>query len=451
MTHHSADLQVEEEANFDQSQALELLHTYCRRLVPTKRAPGRPVAVSWAHFCLGIIQCFFERWRSQRMLWRLLGWSQVGPFAPVPQCDQAIYKRLPQADVFMRQLFEDVSQWLHWELEDWQERDLAPFASQVLALDESTLDKLSRWLPNLRHLIDGDPTLLAGRICGLFDLRFQQWVRVELFAQAVTNCKVAAVSMLEGLAAGTLLLFDRGYFSFPWLDELTKRGIWWVTRYSHNVTYHIRFICYQGNDEVLDAIVDLGTYRSDQARYPVRLICFRYRSQYCRYLTNVLDPHLLSLEQVARLYARRWDIEIAFRMLKDYLGLHAWWSARWSVVRLQIWTGLLLAQLFHALQRKVAARAGVDTWDVSLDLLVQFTPKMIPQGGDLIAHLVRQGREMGLIRPSTRKKRETPWVEPSWVCSPPPEATTPREKVRYRDHTKERRRPRSRSQARSPN
>jgi hypothetical protein len=45
------------------------------------------------------------------------------------------------------------------------------------------------------------------------------------------------------------------------------------------------------------------------------------------------------------------------------------------------------------------------------------TPKMILQEGDLIAHLVRQGREIGLIRL-------------------PPEATTPREKTRYRDHTK---------------
>jgi hypothetical protein len=57
---------------------------------------------------------------------------------------------------------------------------------------------------------------------------------------------VTVTLMIERLAAGILLLFDRGYFSFPWLDELTKRRIWWVTRYSNNVSYHIRYICYQG-------------------------------------------------------------------------------------------------------------------------------------------------------------------------------------------------------------
>jgi hypothetical protein len=350
----------------------------------------------------------------------------------------------------MRRLFEDVTRWLHTYLEGWQERDLAPFAHTVLALDESTLDPLARWLPNLRHMAGGDPKLLAGRLCGLFDLRFQQWVRVELFPNAVANCKVAAVSMLEGLTAGTLLLFDRGYFSFPWLDELTKRGIWWVMRYSNHVTYHIRFICYQG-DGVLDAIVYLGTFRADKARYPVRLIGFWYRGQYRRYLTNVLNPQVLSVAQVVQLYARRWDIEIAFRMLKDYLGLKELWSAKWPVVCLQIWTGLLLAQLFHALQRQVAVRAGVDPQDVSLDVLVRLSTTVLPQGGDSIERLARSGREMGLIRPSTRKKMEVPWIDPSWVHPPPPESTTPREDARYRHHHDKPGRYRFRSQARSPN
>jgi Transposase DDE domain len=450
MEHHSADLQVEKEANFDQSQAVALLETYCESLVPIAKAPGRPPDISWAHFCLGIIQCFLGTWRYQRTLWRLLGWSHVGPFAPVPQTDQAIYNRLAHADDFMRRLFEDVTRWLHTYLEDWQERDLAPFAHTVLALDESTLDPLSRWLPNLRHMAGGDPKLLAGRLCGLFDLRFQQWVRVELFPNAVANCKVAAVSMLEGLTTGTLLLFDRGYFSFLWLDELTKRGIWWVMRYSNHVTYQIRFICYQG-DGILDAIVYLGTFRADKARYPVRLIAFWYRGQYRRYLTNVLNPQVLSVAQVVELYARRWDIEIAFRMLKDYLGLNELWSAKWPIVCLQIWTGLLLAQLFHALQRQVAVRAGVDPQDVSLDVLVRLTPDVLPQGGDMIERLARSGREMGLIRPSTRKKMEVPWIDPSWVYPPPPEAITPREDARYRHHHDKPNRRRFRSQARSPN
>ncbi len=63
-----------------------------------------------------------------------------------------------------------------------------------------------------------------------------------------------------------------------------------------------------------EALIFLGAYRSDQAAYLVRLIRFRYRGQWYSYITNVLDPNKLSGAEVVRLYARRWDIELAFRL-----------------------------------------------------------------------------------------------------------------------------------------
>jgi hypothetical protein len=49
---------------------------------------------------------------------------------------------------------------------------------------------------------------------------------------------------------------------------------------------------------------------------------------------------------------------------------------------------------------------------------------------------MRFGRDLGLIRPSTRHHIEVPWIDPSWVVPPPPEAMQPRETVRYRSQTK---------------
>jgi hypothetical protein len=45
-----------------------------------------------------------------------------------------------------------------------------------------------------------------------------------------------------------------------------------------------------------------------------------------------------------------WDIELAFRVLKDHLDLHHLWSAKYSVVQVQLWCCLILAQVYHALQ-----------------------------------------------------------------------------------------------------
>ena len=87
-----------------------------------------------------------------------------------------------------------------------EDRTLAPWANQVLALDESTLDAVGRWLPELRQVLPGNSRLLAGRISALFDVRRQQWVRVELWQEAVANCKQQA-RLLMRAAAGDLAAF----------------------------------------------------------------------------------------------------------------------------------------------------------------------------------------------------------------------------------------------------
>jgi len=330
----------------------------------------------------------------------------------------------------MRAFFEQVSGWMNEQLVGLEERDLAPWASQVLALDESTLDAVGRWLPELRRLLPGDPGLLAGRLSALFDVRRQQWVRVEVWQEAVANCKQQARTMIEGLAADTLLLFDRGYLSFPWFDELTERKLWWISRYANHASMQVRHLLYQG-DGVRDAIVWLGRYRADRAKYPVRLVEFYHHGQWHRYLSNVTDPARLSLADIARLYARRWDIELAFRVLKEHLQVSQLWSAKWEVVQVQIWCALLLAQLFHGLQVQLAAQQGVEPFDVSIDLLVEIVPRLLQRGIVPLPYLGRYGREVGLIRPSTRLQVQVPFVDLTWISPPPPEALRPRDTGRY--------------------
>jgi IS4 transposase len=96
---------------------------------------------------------------------------------------------------------------------------------------------------------------------------------------------------------------------------LTQRKLWWVSRYRENTSYRIahEFYRHQG---VLDALLWLGTGHK-QARHLVRLVRLSDGVGVRMYLTNVYDPQLLSLAEVAQVYARRWDIEMAFRLLKE--------------------------------------------------------------------------------------------------------------------------------------
>ena len=413
-----------------QEQLLETITASSQQLVATGSRRGRPARLSQLHLCLGIVLAGLRGFGSQLAFWRMLCMQPIGPFEPVHVVDQAVYNRLERAAGLMAAFFEQVSALLRQQLEGLADASLAPFATQVLALDESKLDAVGRWLPQLRGVRAGDSALLAGRISALFDVRLQQWVRVALLQEASANCKLYASQMLAGLASGTLLLFDRGYLSFPFFDELSEQGLYWISRYANEVSYELRHVLYQG-DGVLDAIVLLGCYRSDQAKYPVRLLQFFCQGRRYRYLSNVLDPQLLPVAEVARLYGRRWDIELAFRVLKEHLQLSQLWSAKWEVLCVQLWCGLLLAQLFHGLQVQLAAQAGVDPFDVSIDVLVDVVPTLLGQGIAPLPYLRQWGEHLGVIRPSRRLAVETPFIDASWITAAPASALQPREKARY--------------------
>ena len=65
---------------------------------------------------------------------------------------------------------------------------------------------------------------------------------------------------------------------------------------------------------------------------------------------------------------------MAFKLIKRELGLHLFWSAKTGVLLQQVWAVLLISQILHGLQLEIAAKAGVDPFDVSLPLLVEYSP-----------------------------------------------------------------------------
>jgi hypothetical protein len=394
---------------------------------PSSHSRGRPVSLSAWHLNMAVLVCLLRGLQSQAEVWRLIAFFGVGPLPRLSLSDQAVYDRLEQDGVSAFQaFFGQLSAWLATRLAPYEDRRLAPFATGVVALDESVLDQVKRWVAWLREVPNGDSRLLPGRLVGLFDVRLQQWRRLDVLLDATANCKVHARAMLSGLAQGTLILFDRGYFSFPWLDDLAQQGYWYLSRTVGKTSYQILHIHYQA-DGVFDALVYLGRYRSDQAAQVARLVCFRVGSQRYSYLTNVLDPAVLSIADIARLYARRWDIELAFRELKEHLGLRLLWSAKLGVIYQQVWASLILAQLLHAFQVELAARAEVDPFDVSLALLTRYVPRLLAQGEDPMAFLLTYGRAMGVIRPSTRRHTQAPVVPLQEVSYPPPELIQPRQ------------------------
>src|SRR5260370_5994225 len=339
-----------------------------------RRPRGRPRELCESLLWLSLLLSLLGGMRSYQDWWRRLCSSAIGPFQPLALTDDALLKRLRQAGVEpVRQLFSQVSQGLAQSLAGHSSTALAPFASQILALDECTLDRLTRHLPLLRAVPAGDPRLLAGKLVALFNIRTQQGQTVRYVRDALMQGALLALPLLEQIPIGSLLLFDLGYFNFPWFDYLGERALSFVSRSRTDTTYQLVHTFYR-HQEILDALVWLGSGHGSRAGRLCRLVRFGDGEQVRCYLTNVLDPHLLSVRDIAQVYARRWDIELAFLTLKEYLDLHHWWSGHPVLIEQQLWLVLILAQVYQAWRVRLAVPKHVQGFDVSLPPLIYLLP-----------------------------------------------------------------------------
>jgi hypothetical protein len=367
----------------------------------------------------GLLVCILRGFSSQLSLWRLLTAHGLWHFPRVTISDEAVYKALERGGLApLERLLAQVTQVLGERLPSGPAPSLAPFATEVVALDCSTLDQVRRSLPALRAAPARDPQLLPGKLEAVFDVRRQLWRTVRFTPEAQQNEKVDARALAATVPPGSLILADLGYFGFAWFDWLTEAGYCWVSRFRQKTSYQV-IHTYYTQGQMFDGLVWLGAHRADRAAHAVRLVRFPVGNQTFHYITNVLDPAQLSPRTLAQLYARRWDIEMAFRLLKQHLGLHLLWSAKSVVVQQQLLAALILSQVLQALRLDIAQRAGVDPFEVSLPLLVEYAPYFASRGYDPIQTFVEQGRSLGFIRPSRRVAIEAPDLPASWTLPPP--------------------------------
>jgi hypothetical protein len=391
------------------------------------REPGRPRVLPSLALWAGMLVCVLHGFSSQLAVWRLLSERQLWFYPRFPVSDQAVYNRLQREGTGpLVKLFCQISLVLRERLTPFADMTLAPFAKEVMALDESALDQVARLLPTLRDVPKGDNRLLPGKIAGLFDIRRQQWWQVQHIENPDQNEKVAARGLISGLCKGSLILADLGYFGFAWFDHLTDQGYHWISRLRSKTSYS-PVLTYYHNGETFDGLIWLGAYRADKAAHAVRLVRFRVGTCLYSYVTNVLDPQLLPMAEIARLYARRWDFELAVKLIKRHLKLHILWSAKDVVILQQVWAVLIISQVLQALRVEIAGRAEVDVFDVSMALLVEYAPHYAYYGEDPVEVFVNQGRELRFIRPSTRTVIQAPVIDPAQMVPLPPDLVLVRE------------------------
>lgn len=161
------------------------------------------------------------------------------------------------------------------------------------------------------------------------------------------------------LAAGTIVVFDRGYVDYEWFRSMTTRKVWFVTRLRDNANYTVVEDRPTTHPSIMrDQVILLEkhrTYGFEPARLR-RVIVATDEGEFEVFTNN----QTLAASTIAEIYRQRWQIEIFFKAIKQNLRIKTFVGTSANALKIQIWTALIAILLLKYLQMK--ARCG---WSLS--------------------------------------------------------------------------------------
>jgi IS4 transposase len=166
-----------------------------------------------------------------------------------------------------------------------------------------------------------------------------------------SELKVARDLCLE---AGTILAVDRGYNDYEWFEQLTRDGVFFVTRMKTNTVYTTVEVCAvpEKGNVLSDQIVSLPALdKEGEAPVLFRRIEFwnADKQEILVFFTNLLH---LAASTVAAIYKERWQVELFFKALKQTAKVKSFLGTSANAVKTQIWTALIAMLILKYLQMK---------------------------------------------------------------------------------------------------
>jgi transposase len=218
----------------------------------------------------------------------------------------------------------------------------------VYAFDSTTIDlcmSIFPWARFRKHKA-------AVKLHTLIDLRGS----IPCFIR-ITDGKVHDVNTLDDLLieAGAFYLIDRGYIDFERLFTLSKLLAFFVTRAKRNMAFRVlesRPVNKTTGLRFDQTIRLTGPLASKDYPDTLRRIGYIDPKTHKRliFLTNNFD---LSARTIQKLYKCRWQVELFFKWIKQYLRIKAFYGTSENAVKTQIWIAITVYVLIAILKKEL--------------------------------------------------------------------------------------------------
>jgi hypothetical protein len=175
---------------------------------------------------------------------------------------------------------------------------------------------------------------------------------------AITGGATHEVNLLDELPleAGSYYLMDRGFVDFARLYRFTRQSAFFVTRAKENMDYRVV------ESRTVDKSAGLRADQSIRLRGPLtkskypdllRRVSFvdLETGMHYVFLTN---NFMLAASTICRLYKCRWQVELFFKWIKQYLRIKAFLGNSDNAVKTQVWIALCTYLLVAIVRKRLA-------------------------------------------------------------------------------------------------
>lgn len=173
-------------------------------------------------------------------------------------------------------------------------------------------------------------------------------------------------SISDDMRKDALLLFDRGYFSFSHAFTLEELGIHYLFRLNSYSLKSFQEGMNPGEEKNIETSVSknlIGVHmrkgrnlNSLEGRLlKARMVCIKIEDT-TEFLLTDLDASMMPVSCMAKLYHMRWDIETAFRILKENLNMNEYSGRREKLIEQDIccavWMHNIVSLYMKAMENK---------------------------------------------------------------------------------------------------
>jgi hypothetical protein len=294
-------------------------------------------------------------------------------FPLVEASPESFFKRIQcLRPEFFRNIFRRFVAGIETKLNNSFEKDLGiseEIFPDIYVIDASRLAKVGRVLKVAKTTTKA---IIPGSLQAVYDLR-RGHLRDLWFDPDGAKSEISMFERILGSIPPLSLIVADRYYAKPVIWEMAiEAGLAMVSRF--NATVKKRKVktlkrIRQGALAVDDWIVEMGGSQYGQAPVTLRWVHIRKGTLNITLLTNVLDPKLLSIDQLARLYRRRWSVERMYLHLKETLKLNHLFNASPAAVGQQAYATAILYNALRLSQMQIAEKTDRPPEDFSPDKL----------------------------------------------------------------------------------